>query len=46
MADAGDVLVTLASFPKLPRAGRFGVLAAAAGGVVSARLAAAHIDES
>jgi hypothetical protein len=44
MADAGDVVVTIASFGQLPRVGRWGVLAAATGGVVSARLAAPHID--
>lgn len=45
MADAGDVLVTGISFPRLPRLGRFGVLAAAGGGVVAARLCAPVIDE-
>jgi hypothetical protein len=46
MADAGDVLVTATSFPSLPPIGRFGVLAAASGGVVAARLCAPVIDEA
>jgi hypothetical protein len=44
LADAGDALVTVSSFPALPRRGRWGVLGAATGGVISARLCAPAID--
>jgi hypothetical protein len=44
LADAGDVAVTALSFTKLPRRGRWGVLVAAGGGVLAARLAAPAVD--
>jgi len=44
MADAGDVVVTALSFAQLPRRGRWGVLAAAGGGVLAARLTAPAVD--
>jgi hypothetical protein len=44
LADAGDVVVTAVGFAKLPRCGRWGVLAAAASGVLAARLAAPAVD--
>ncbi len=44
LADAGDALVTVTSFPALPRRGRWGVLVAATSGVISARLCAPSID--
>lgn len=46
IADAGDVAITAAYFPSLPGWGRLAVLAAAAGGVVAARLAAPGVDGS
>jgi hypothetical protein len=45
LADAGDVLATLGGFKALPRRGRWGVLAAAAGGVMAARLASVAVDK-
>jgi hypothetical protein len=44
LADAGDTVITLASFSRLPAAGRWMVLAAAGSGVLSARLAAPAVD--
>ena len=44
LADAGDTVVTLASFRRLPRRGRWPVLAAATAGVVAARVAAGAVD--
>jgi len=43
LADAGDVVATLASFPRLPRYGRFVVLAGAAGAVAAGVLAAPEL---
>jgi hypothetical protein len=43
-ADVGDVVVTLAAFTTLPRWGRWFVLAAASGGVVTAGLASRALD--
>jgi hypothetical protein len=45
LADAGDVVATLAGFKGLPRLGRWGVLAAATGGVIAARLASPAVDK-
>jgi hypothetical protein len=45
LADTGDVLATLLSFGKLPKAGRWLVLLSAAGAAASARLAAPSVDE-
>ena len=45
LADTGDVLATLLSFGKLPKAGRWLVLLSAAGAAASARLAAPGVDE-
>jgi hypothetical protein len=45
VADAGDVLATLLSFGKLPKAGRWLVLLSAAGAAASARLAAPALDD-
>jgi len=44
LADAGDTLATLLAFPKLPKGGRWLVLASAGGAAVAARLAAPVID--
>jgi hypothetical protein len=44
LADAGDVVVTALGFTKLPGRGRWAVLAAAAGGVLAAWLAASSVD--
>src|SRR3989454_6334285 len=44
LADTGDCLATLLAFPGLPRAGRWAVLASAAGAVAGARLAAPAVD--
>jgi hypothetical protein len=44
LADVGDVVVTLAAFNTLPRRGRWVVLAAACGGVVTAGLASRALD--
>jgi hypothetical protein len=44
LADAGDTLITLMAFAKLPTAGRWAVLAAAGGGVLVARLTAPGVD--
>jgi hypothetical protein len=44
LADAADVVVTLAAFRALPRRGRWLVLAAASAGVVSAALASPTVD--
>lgn len=44
LADAGDLAVTLGRFSELPRAGRWAVLLAATGGVVSAGLAAPALE--
>ena len=46
LADAGDALFTLAAFGRLPRRGRWSVLAAAASGVVAARVSAAAVDRT
>src|SRR5882724_6377728 len=40
MADAGDILSTILAFGKLPKSGRWLVLASAAGAVAIARIAA------
>ena len=44
LADAGDTLATLLAFGKLPKSGRWLVLASAAGAVAAARLAAPMVD--
>jgi len=44
LADAGDTLATLLAFGKLPKGGRWLVLASAAGAAAAARLAAPVID--
>ena len=44
LADAGDTLATLLAFGKLPKSGRWLVLASAAGAVAAGRLAAPVID--
>jgi hypothetical protein len=44
LADAGDTLATLLAFGKLPKGGRWLVLASAAGAVTAARLAAPVVD--
>ena len=44
LADSGDVLATLVAFRSLPRLGRWGVLAAAAGGAVTSRVLAPNLD--
>ena len=44
LADAGDTLATLLAFGKLPKGGRWLVLASAAGAVAAARLAAPVVD--
>lgn len=44
LADAGDAFFTLLAFPRLPAAGRWAVLTAAAGGAVAAYLASAAVD--
>jgi len=44
LADLGDVAVTVGSWRRLPRWGRWGVLVAAAGGVVAARISAPVVD--
>lgn len=44
LADAGDLAVTLGRFSELPRAGRWAVLLAATGGVVTAGLAAPALE--
>jgi hypothetical protein len=44
LADAGDALATLLAFPKLPKSGRWLVLASAAGAAAAARFAAPVID--
>jgi hypothetical protein len=44
LADAGDALATLLAFPKLPKSGRWLVLASAVGAAAAARLAAPVVD--
>jgi hypothetical protein len=44
LADAGDTLATLLAFGKLPKSGRWLVLASAAGAAAAARLAAPMVD--
>ena len=44
LADAGDVLVTLAALNELPRRGRWVVLAAASAGVLAAALTSRGVD--
>jgi hypothetical protein len=44
LADAGDVLVTLATLKELPRHGRWAVLAAALAGVLAAVLTSPGVD--
>ena len=44
LADAGDTLATLLAFGKLPKSGRWLVLASAAGAAAAARLAAPVVD--
>jgi hypothetical protein len=44
LADVGDTLATLLAFGKLPKSGRWLVLASAAGAAAAARLAAPVID--
>jgi hypothetical protein len=44
LADAGDAVATLLAFPKLPKGGRWLVLASAAGAAAAARLAAPVVD--
>lgn len=44
LCDGGDLLATLLAFRRLPRRGRWGVAAAAAGAVATARLTAASVD--
>jgi hypothetical protein len=44
LADAGDTLATLLAFPKLPKSGRWLVLASAAGAAAAARFAAPLVD--
>jgi hypothetical protein len=44
LADAGDVAATLGRFAHLPRLGRWTVLLAAAGGVVTAAVTARAVD--
>jgi hypothetical protein len=44
LADAGDVLVTLAALKELPRRGRWAVLAAASAGVLAAVLTSPGVD--
>lgn len=44
VADAGDLLATLISFPKLPRAGRWLVLASTAGAVATAGVLLAEAE--
>jgi hypothetical protein len=44
LADAGDLAITAASFPRLPAAGRWMVAGAAGAGVLAARLAAPTVD--
>lgn len=44
LADAGDLVATLISFRRLPRLGRWAILAVTAGAVVTARAAAPHLD--
>ncbi|HEV3365368.1 MAG TPA: hypothetical protein VG795_14765 [Acidimicrobiia bacterium] len=44
LADAGDTLATLLAFPKLPKGGRWLVLASAAGAAAAARFAAPRVD--
>ena len=46
LADAGDVAATLLAWRSLPRFGRSAVLAAAAGGVLAALLAAGPVDSA
>jgi hypothetical protein len=45
LADAGDTLATLLAFGKLPKSGRWMVLASAGGAAALARLAAPSVDE-
>ena|SRR5256714_12994891 len=44
LADAGDTLATLLAFGKLPKGGRWLVLASAAGAAAAARFAAPLVD--
>jgi hypothetical protein len=44
LADAGDTLATLLAFGKLPKSGRWLVLASAAGAAAAGRLAAPVVD--
>jgi hypothetical protein len=44
LADAGDTLATLLAFGKLPKSGRWLVLASAAGAAAAARFAAPLVD--
>jgi hypothetical protein len=44
LADAGDVLVTLAALKRLPRRGRWVVLASASAGVLAAALTSPAVD--
>src|ERR687888_614876 len=44
LADVGDTLATLLAFGKLPKSGRWLVLASAAGAAAAARLAAPAVD--
>ena len=44
LADAGDTLATLLAFGKLPKSGRWLVLASAAGAAAAARVAAPLVD--
>jgi peptide-methionine (R)-S-oxide reductase len=44
LADAGDAMVTLAAFARLPRKGRWAVLTAALAGVVAARWSSPAVD--
>jgi hypothetical protein len=44
LADAGDALATLLAFGKLPKGGRWLVLASAAGAAAAARFAAPLVD--
>ncbi len=45
LADAGDALATLLAFGKLPKTGRWLVLASAGGAAALARLASQAVDE-
>jgi len=45
VADASDAVATLLAFRHLPRWGRFGVLAVAAGAAVAGFVAADHLDD-